>query len=73
MKDYAGGMKTNPSARWIARIRVSLLCLSIVVIAGIEFQVGGCLASRFGQVTGPQTVLAPLPGSGIADLMAAAR
>ena len=66
-------MKTNQSARWIARIRVSLLCLTIAVIAGIEFQMGGSLASRFGQVIPSQAVVPPVPNVGIADLMLAAR
>jgi hypothetical protein len=66
-------MKTNQSARWIARIRVSLLCLSLAVIAGIEFQLGGSLASRFGQIIPSQAVVPPVPSVGIADLMLAAR
>jgi hypothetical protein len=66
-------MKTNQSARWIARIRVSLLCLTIGIIAGIEFQMSGSLVSRFGQVIPSQAVVPPVPSVGIADLMLAVR
>jgi hypothetical protein len=66
-------MKTNRSARWIAKIRISLLCVAIAAIAGIECQVGHSLASRFGQITPSQSVYPQYPTAGISDLMAAAR
>jgi hypothetical protein len=66
-------MKTNRSARWIAKIRISLLCLAIMLVAGIEYQVGRSLASRFGQITASQDAYPQLPTVGISDLMAATR
>jgi len=66
-------MKTNPAARWIAKIRNSLLCLAITAIVGIECGVGHSLASRFGQITPSQSIYPQLPAAGISDLMAAAR
>jgi hypothetical protein len=66
-------MKTNRIARWSVRIRISLLCLAITAIVGIECQVGHSLASRFGQVSGCQDAFSQLPAAGISDLMAATR
>jgi hypothetical protein len=66
-------MKTNRSARWIAKIRISFLCLAIMTVAGIECQVGHSLASRFGQVSAGQDAYGQLPAANISDLFAAAR
>jgi hypothetical protein len=66
-------MKTNRSARWMVKIRVSLLCLAVAAIAGIEFQLSGSLVSRFGQITASQSDIQPVPNVGIADFVAAAR
>ena len=65
-------MKTNQSARWIARIRVSLICLAIAGIAVANFGLGQSLASKFGQTTGSQPGNIQAPSLGISDLMAAA-
>jgi hypothetical protein len=66
-------MKTNRSARWIVRIRVLLVCLALVTIAGIEFGVSQSLANRIGQVSVRQTDSPQVPNVSISDLMAAAR
>jgi hypothetical protein len=65
-------MKTNPSARWIVRIRVSLLCLAIAGIAAANFGLSQSLASKFGQTTMSQPGNLQAPSLGISDLMAAA-
>jgi len=67
-------MKTNRSARWIVRIRVSLLCLAIPAIAAVEVGVGESLAARIGQTGARQTASQQVwnPNLGISDLMAAA-
>jgi hypothetical protein len=66
-------MKTNRSARWIVRIRVLLVCLALVTIAGIEFGVSQSLAHRIGQVSVRQTDSPQVPSVSISDLMVAAR
>jgi len=64
-------MKTNQSARWIVRIRVSLLCVAVAGIAALNFGLSQSLASKFGQATVSQPANLQAPSLGIADLMAA--
>jgi hypothetical protein len=66
-------MKRTTPSRWIARIRIYSLCLLLGVIAAIELQVAGALASRFGQITASQAGSVQAPSLGISDLVAAAR
>ena len=66
-------MKTNPSARGIPKVRVTMLCLALAAIAVAEIRVGESLASRFGQVTASISTTPQAPNIGIVDLMAAAR
>jgi hypothetical protein len=66
-------MKTNRSAGWIVRIRVLLVCLALVAIAGIEFGVSQSLADRIGQVSAHQTDGPQLPSVSLSDVLVAAR
>jgi len=65
-------MKTNQSARWIARIRVSLLCVAIAGLAAANFGLGQSLASKFGQTAMSQPGNLQAPSLSISDLMATA-
>jgi hypothetical protein len=66
-------MKTNPSARWILKIRFAMICLSIALLAMAELEIGEALVSRVGQITTIAADVPPAPSIGISDLMAAAR
>jgi len=66
-------MKTNSFARGILRIRVIVLCLAVVGMAGVGFSLGDSLTVRYGlnstsQIGGPQA-----PSLSLADAMAAVR
>ena len=65
-------MKTNPFARSILRIRVTVLCLAIVGLVVAEVGFGESLASRYGQYTAAQTAGPQAPNVSLGDLMAAA-
>jgi hypothetical protein len=66
-------MKTNSSARYLDRIRVTMVCAALVALVGLEFAVSESLAARIGQTTARQTDGPQAPSVGIADMMAAAR
>jgi len=66
-------MKTNPSARYLVRIQVIMVCVAIAAIAGLEFYVGTSMAARINQTTARQTEGPQVPNVSISDLMAAAR
>jgi len=65
-------MKTNPFARCLVRIRVLLLCVSLVGILGLEFYLVPGFARRIGQVSESQMSGPVTPPMDLADLMAAA-
>ena len=65
-------MKTNPSARWLSRIKVYALYLALSAVVGMTVLVGESLASRFGQGAAGGCDGLQAPSMGIADLMAAA-
>ena len=65
-------MKTNRSARWIARIRTLSLCLALMAAGGIEFGVSESLAARIGQTTAHRTDNPQALNVCLSDLMAAA-
>jgi hypothetical protein len=66
-------MKTNPSARYLARIRLIMIYAALAAIVGLEFYLGASLAARIGQTTACQTDSQAAPDVNISDLMAAAR
>jgi hypothetical protein len=66
-------MKTNPSARSVRNFRVTLVCLALAAIVGVEFRVGESLASRFGQATAMRSDSPQAPSMDISDLMASIR
>ncbi len=66
-------MKTNRFARRIRNLRITLLCLAIAALAGIELTVGESLAARLGQATAGQTQSPQAPNVGLSDLMFAMR
>jgi hypothetical protein len=66
-------MKTNSSARYLARIRVIMVCAALAALVGLEFSLSQSLAARIGQPTARQTDSPATPNISIADLMAAAR
>ena len=66
-------MKTNRSARRVRKLQITLLCLAIAGLAGLEFTVGESLAARFGQVSVRQTEGPQVPNVSLADVMGALR
>ncbi len=66
-------MKTNRTARRIWKVRIILLSLAIVALAGIEVGAGQSLASRLGQVTASPRAYSQAPNFSLADVMAAMR
>jgi hypothetical protein len=66
-------MKTNSSARYLAKIRVIMVCAALAVLVGLEFSLSQSLAARIGQTTSRQTDAPQAPNVSISDLMAAAR
>ena len=66
-------MKTNPSARYLVKIRVIMVCVALAAIVGLEFYMGTSLAARIGQTTARQNEGPQAPNVDISDLFAAAR
>jgi hypothetical protein len=66
-------MKTDPSARWIVSIRITLLCLCLAGIVAAELWLGQSVAARVGQLTATQTNAPQAPNMDISDLMLAVR
>jgi hypothetical protein len=66
-------MKTNPSARWIVRMRITMLCLAIAGMVAAEFGLGRSVAGRVGQMTATRTNAPQAPNMDISDLMATVR
>ena len=64
-------MKTNPSARWIVRIRITLLCLVLVSVVAAELVLGQSVAARVSQLTATQNEGFRAPDVDISNLMAA--
>lgn len=64
-------MKTNRSARWIARIRGTVSCLALVVTVGVALWLGASLAGRVGHTAAPQNEYLQAPTGSLADLIAA--
>jgi hypothetical protein len=64
-------MKTNPSARWFAKVRRTLALVALAVLVGFEFYVGASLANQIGHTTANGAT--QVPAIDISDLMAAAR
>lgn len=64
-------MKTNRVARGILKIRVALLCLAVVGMAGAGFSLGESLTVRFGQTAARWTGGPQPPNVSLADAMAA--
>ena len=73
MEDYAGTMKTNASARYLAKIRVIMVCAALAALVGLEYSVSESLAARFGQYTAAPTQAPQAPSLSLGDMMAAAR
>jgi hypothetical protein len=65
-------MKTNQAARRIVKVRATVMCLALVGMVGAAFWLGGSLAARIGQSSGPQSEVLPVPAGSIADLVVAA-
>ncbi|MCX6904633.1 MAG: hypothetical protein NTW03_14355 [Verrucomicrobia bacterium] len=66
-------MKMNRIARKISKFRVTAICLTIALLAGIEFAAGESLAARIGQTTSRQTESPQAPNVSLADVMGAMR
>lgn len=66
-------MKTNPSARYVVRIRGIMVCAALAAIVGFELYATESLAALIGQTTARQTHSPASPNVSISDLMAAAR
>ena len=66
-------MKTNPSARYLVRIRLITLVILIAAIAAIEVGFGERMAARIGQTTARHDQDPQAPNVDISDFMAAAR
>ena len=66
-------MRTNPSARYLVRIRLIMVCVVLAAIVGLEFYLGLSLAARIGQTTTLKTEGPQAPNIDISDFMAAAR
>ena len=64
-------MKTNPSARGLAKSRAITLLMLIGAIAGIEIGLGEGLASRIGRTTTIRNEGAETLNVGLSELMAA--
>ena len=65
-------MKTNPSARVIVRIRGVLICLAVIGMVGLAFNLGGSLSSRVGQYPAARSESPQAPNMTFGDMMAAA-
>jgi hypothetical protein len=66
-------MKTNPSARYLVRIQLIMVCAALAAIVGLEFYLSASLAARIGQTTARQNQGPQAPSGNLSDLMAAAR
>ena len=66
-------MKTSPIARGILRIRVIVLCLAVVGMAGVGFSLGDSLTVRYGLNSTSQIGSPQAPSLSLADAMAAVR
>ena len=64
-------MKTNPSARWFAKVRMALVLVALAAVVGLELYVGESLAQQIGHNTANGAT--QVPAIDISDLMAAAR
>ena len=64
-------MKTNPSARWFAKVRMALVLVALAGVVGLEFYVGESLAGQIGHTTANGAT--QVPAIDISDLMAAGR
>jgi len=64
-------MKTNPSARWLAKVRIAFVLVALAALVGLEFYVGESLAGQIGHNTANGAT--QVPAIDISDLMAAAR
>jgi len=64
-------MKTNPSARWFAKVRIALVLAGLAGVVGLECYVGESLARQIGHNTANGAT--QVPAIDISDLMAAAR
>ena len=65
-------MKTNPTARWIVKIRFGMICLAIAVLAVLDLGLGESLTARIGQHTAIRTEAPQAPNLCISDFLAAA-
>jgi len=66
-------MKMNRIARKLRTFRITVTCLAIALLAGIEFAAGESLAARIGQTTNCQTESPQAPNVSLADVMGAMR
>jgi len=64
-------MKTNPAARWIVKIRFSMICLAIVVLAVLDLGLGESLTARVGQHIAIRTEVSQAPNLSISDFLIA--
>ena len=65
-------MKTNRSARSILKLRFTLLCFAVALLAVADLGLGESLVSRVGQNTTIRNDGSSASSVGISDLMAAA-
>jgi hypothetical protein len=65
-------MKRHRFARGILKIRVILVCLAVVGMAGVGFSLGASLTERLGQTPAPQTEVPQAPKGTLAEVMGAA-
>jgi hypothetical protein len=65
-------MKTNRLARPLLKVRIALICLAIVGLAGGEVVVSKSLASRCPQMIRSQTGTPPVPNVNFGEFMATA-
>lgn len=66
-------MKTNPAARRFVRVRGIVMCLVIVGMVGIAFELGDSLAKQLGPNPAPQTEGQPVPKVNLGEVMVAMR
>ena len=62
-------MKTNRSARTVRKLQITLICLALAGLAGLELTVGESLATRFGQASVRPTDGPQAPNVSVSDVM----
>ncbi len=65
-------MKTKRSARRMAKVRRTVICLALVGMVGVAFWLGQSLGAQVRPPTAPQTQVPQAPKGSLGDLIAAA-